>query len=67
MRGLLNVGMFCRVASSTIASFRVCTTIVPNLERYMKAMTAQLEAIMCLTWINDCAIRTGDLFDLDIA
>ncbi len=67
MRGFLNVGVFCQVASSTIALFRICTTIVTNLKRYMKAMAAQLEAVICLTGINDRIIGTGNLFDSDIA
>ncbi len=67
MRGFLYVGMFCRVPSSTIASFCVCTTIVTNLERNMKAIAAQLESVICLTRINGNAIGTGNLFDSDIA
>ncbi len=67
MRRFLNIGMFYRVASSTIALFRVCMTIVTNLERYIKAMAAQLEPVICLTRINGHANGTGNLFDSDIA
>ncbi len=52
MRGFLNVGMVCRVVSSEIALFRVCTTIVEEFGKIYES--------------NGSAIGTGNLFDSDI-
>ncbi len=52
MRGFLNVGIVCRLVSSEIVSFHVCTTKVDKFEKIYRS--------------NSSAIGAGSLFDSDI-